>query len=173
MCAGSAGSACGRFRAVSGSGVLPGLMCWRRHSRLVLSGLSTFTTWTGRSPAARSTWSVTVDPFSRRDKRHRWRDPITRWQAPASRAASISPEAGSPDLTSSKVPPSSPSSLRSFSSRPVGGSRSSQRADVHRLEPGVGKPGEVGGVADKPLISARSGARVVRPPHPACAYKKA
>jgi hypothetical protein len=36
-----------------------------------------------------------------------------------------------------------------------------QRADVHRLEPGVGKPGEVCGVADEPLV----GGRPLQPDH--------
>jgi hypothetical protein len=36
-----------------------------------------------------------------------------------------------------------------------------QRADVHRLESGVGKPGEVGGVADEPLV----GGRPLQPDH--------
>jgi hypothetical protein len=93
----------------------------RRHSSLVLSGRPTFTTWTGRSPAARRTWSATVDPFSRRDQRERRDDPITSWQAPAWCAPRISPEAVSPALTSTKVPCSSPSSRRSCSSRAPAG----------------------------------------------------
>ena len=36
-----------------------------------------------------------------------------------------------------------------------------QRADVHRLEPGVGKPGEATGVADEPLV----GGRPLQPDH--------
>src|ERR1700734_4051207 len=134
VCAGSAGSACGRFRAGSGSGVLPGLMRWRRHSRLVLSGRPTFTTWTGRAPAARGTCSVTVDPVSRRDKRPR--------------GGVAGPDFKQGPAQFGKQPAVLLEPLR----RRV---EVVQRADVHRLEPGVGKPGEVGGVADKPLVGGR------------------
>ena len=57
---------------------------WRQRSA-TLAGPPTFTTCTGRSPAARSTLS-TVDPFSRRDQ-PRWpREPITSCDAETSRA---------------------------------------------------------------------------------------
>ena len=131
-------------------------MCWRRHSRLVLSGRPTFTTWTGRSPAARSTWSATVDPFSRRDQCERRRDPITSWQAPAWRAARISPEAGSPALTSTQSPAQfaeQPAVLLQPRLRRL--VEVVDRPDVHPLEPGIGQPGEMGGVADEPFVGGR------------------
>src|ERR1700692_3500084 len=126
-------------------------MCWSRHSRLAWSGRPTFTTWTGRSPAARTTWSATVDPLSKRDQRDRRRDPITSWQAPAWRAAWSSPEAGASAPTSSKAPPKSARRPAVFD-KPLRRRLVEEvdRADVHRLEAGVGQPGQAGSVADEP-----------------------
>ncbi len=124
----------------------------RFHSSLVLPDRPTFTTWTGRSPAALSTWSATVDPFSSRDQRERRRDPITSWQAPALRAARISPEAGSSALTSRKLPPSLASSWRPAHPGLRWPVQVVDGPDVHPFEPGIGELREMGGVADEPFV---------------------
>ncbi len=104
----------------------------------------------------RSTWPATVDPVSRRDRRGRRRAPITSWQAPAWRAARISPEAVSLALTSSNVPCSSPRSRASWSNLAAGGrSRLSIARTCTPAEPGTGQPGEMGGVANQPFAGGR------------------
>ena len=55
----------------SGSAVLPGVLSRAGRWWLVLSGRPTLTTWTVRSPAARSTWPAGADSASRRVRRDR------------------------------------------------------------------------------------------------------